>query len=176
MSKIIFITGLEETGRDTIVEMTIGGSKNSLMDFKHVSFEKLGISGLKDELSDTVRKARDGFYKNVEREVSDALRSGLSVIVEGPITMKTENGYLPLVPKEFFEAFSPDVIMLFETPHERGNSRIDWKQQHINRAYAAMYASLGGSLLKIIEVSKGEVKDALRECKEVMSSVMGKGV
>jgi len=48
----------------------------------------------------------------------------------------------------------------------------DPTQQQVNRAYAAMYASLGGSLLKIIEVGRGRVKDALKESSNVLLSVL----
>ena len=105
-------------------------------------------------------------HNDIEKKISNAIKSGSNVIVIGPLTIKTHEGYLPLVPRRFFTTFKPEIFMLFEVPktNSKTDDIFDWTQQEINRSYASMYAALGNSLLNIIPVGKGSVKDAIREC------------
>ena len=173
MASIVFVTGLQESGMDTVMDMVLEGSRNSLEKLKHIRFSNLGLGRLGESPARDIRKARDLFYKSVERQVSDALKSGMSVVLEGPLTLKTGNGYLPLVPSEFFESFAPEAIMLFEVQADKGQEA-DMTQQQINRAYAAMHASLSGCSLKLVQIAKGRVKDSIKESTEVMLSVLGR--
>ncbi len=171
MARIVFVTGFIETGRDTIIDMVLKGSSKKLVGLKHVRFEDMGVSGLKSAIPGNIRKSRDQFYSKVERAASDAMKSGMSVVVEGPLTAKTENGYLPIVPRDFFDSFAPEIIILFEMPDGKD---VDSLHQQINRAYAGTYASLAGCPLKIITVKKNGVKYALRDCTVVMENVLGR--
>jgi adenylate kinase len=174
MPIIVFAAGMRESGRDSIVDMVLRGSRNNLQKHSHVRLNDTKIRKIKGMISSDLERARDEFYHGIEGEVSSRLKTGTNIIVDGPLTLKTEDGYLPLVPKEFFESFEPDVFVVFEVKKERSAPDIDWTQQEVNRSYAEMYASLAGSPLKIIKVGKGEVKVALREFTKVMESFLGK--
>ena len=174
MTTIIFVTGMEETGMDTIIDMVLKGSRKKMSNPKHIRFKGVIPETSARGATDAAKKAAEKFRSTVEKDVSNSLKAGMNVVVEGPLTLKTAMGYIPLVPRDFFESFSPDVIILFELP-PNSPAGIDWKQQEINRAYASMYASLTGAALKVIEVGRDRVKDAIRDSTRVMVSVLGEG-
>ena len=171
MPKIIFVTGLSKSGYGTILDMVLEGSKKRLGRHIRIGFEERELDKAKRMIAPDTRKTVTGLYKSIENQISAALKSGVNVVVDGPLTLSTEEGYLPLMPKRFFESFKPEVFLVFEatrTEARKGGSGIDWTQQEMNRSYAAMYASLGGSLLKIIPIGRGGVKDALRDCTHML--------
>jgi adenylate kinase len=186
MPKIIFVAGLNESGYGTIMDMVFEGSRKRLGRHIRLGFEEHELRRVGNMLANDARKAAAGLYRKIENQISAALKAGSSVVVEGPLTLKTGDGYLPLVPKGFFESFKPDVFILFEAAKgtaQTGSggvvrkakpSGMDWTQQEINRSYAAMYASLGSSLFNIITVGRGGVKTALRECTRLMESFLDK--
>jgi len=174
MPRVVFVAGMDESGRDTITDMVVEGYRKNIVKIRHIKLKEFGADILKDALSIEMGKARDNFYKGIESKISSALKVGFSIIVEGPLTLKTEDGYLPLVPKRFFESFSPDIFVLFEVPAGKEANKVDMTQQEINRSYAAMYASLAGSPLKIIEVRKGGVKKAIKDFTNVIGSFLGR--
>jgi adenylate kinase len=173
MPRIIFVSGMDETGSSSILEMVLEGSRKRLSKHIRLGFERRELDKLKGMIVDDSKKVLSSLFKKIESQASAALKSGISVVVEGPLTLKTEDGYLPLVPKGFFRSFSPDAFILFESPNTGKNSKIDFIQQEVNRSYAAMYASLGGSALKIIPVGRGGVKNALKECTQVIDTFLG---
>ena len=152
--------------------MVLEGSRKTLQEHVHLKFKDFGIGKFKRMISDDMVKAREGFCSKVEGKISDALKSGTSVVVEGPLTVNTPEGYFPLVPKEFFESFSPEVFVIFELPGK--NTKVDILQQEVDRTYSEMYASLAGSPLKIIEVGSNDVKSAIKDFRKVMVSFLGK--
>lgn len=172
MAKIVFVAGLKESGYETIVDMVLEGSRNKLGRHLRLGFERGEMKKMGLMLPEDTVKSVAGAYKKIENQISAALKSGSSVILECPITLKTIDGYLPLIPKRFFEAFRPDVFILFES--KESSAGIDLLQQEINRSYAAMYASLGGSLIRIITINKGGVKDALRSTARIMETFIQK--
>jgi len=186
MPRIIFVAGLDESGYNTIMDMALEGSRKRLGRHIRLGFEEKELRKIAKMLANDARKAAASLYRKIENHVSAALKAGSSVVLEGPLTLKTGEGYLPLVPKGFFESFKPEVFMLFEAPKPAaqrsgdggkgggGESSIDWTQQEINRSYAAMYASLGNSLFNIITVGRGGVKSALRESTRLLETFLVK--
>jgi len=167
MPKIVFVAGLNETGCGTIMDMVMEGSRKRLGSHIRVGFEENELKKIGGMVTEDTRKAVANLYRNIETRIAAALKRKSSVVVEGPLTLSTEDGYIPLLPKRFFESFKPDVFIVFESIDGK-SPEIDLMQQEINRAYAAMYAALGNSVLKIIKVGKGGVKGALRECTRII--------
>jgi adenylate kinase len=172
MSKIVFVAGLKESGYGTVIDMVLEGSRNKLGRHLRLGFEERELKKMRLMLPEDTKKSVAGLYKDIEKQASAGLKSGSNVIIEGPLTLKTEDGYLPLIPKRFFESFRPDVFILFES--QERSTGIDMLQQEINRSYAAMYASLAGSLLRVISIKKGGVKDALRSTARLMENFVQK--
>jgi hypothetical protein len=152
MTKIILATGLADSGMDSVIDMVLEGSKKSLSGTRHIRF-------------------KDSFG-GVERKATEALKKGYNVVIEGPLTKATSDGYQPLVPAKFFSSYQPAMIFLFEVPG--GDRDTDYLQQQINRSSASFHATLGGSLLKVISLGKGGVREAIHECRGSLLSLIGK--
>lgn len=170
MPKIVFVAGLRETGFKTVVDMVLEGSRSRLQKHLRLGFDDREIKKIRGMIPADTKKAATGIYNKIEKHISAAIKANSSVVVEGPITVKTEDGYLPLFPKKFFESFTPDVFILFEAAK---GPDIDLTQQEVNRSYAELYASSSESPLKIIKISSGSVKSALKEFTHVVESIIG---
>ncbi|GEM_PF-1189628 len=178
--KFVLITGLKETGKDTIIKLVLDGSKKILPKFKYINFKSIVREKWFEENIDKMEKAKERFYKDLEKAVGDAFKEGKHVIVNGYFTVKTGHGYLPVISEDFFDTFNPDILILIEAekPKMKGDmiygaklkslNDADWFQQEINRVYASFYSAVSGALLKIVTVKPGNVKSVIKEINELM--------
>jgi adenylate kinase len=167
--KMIFVSGLKEIDRKTIVNLALqrSGYKDK---FKYVDFDDQGnleedMENTKDML--TAKKIMSDFYDSVERRVIRDLKEQIgNIIVNGYLSIHSPMfGYFLAVPETFFQTFKPDVIVILEMDSK--DERIK-EQQGINRYYAATYSSLCGSNLKIIRFSEDRMLDAVKELSDLI--------
>ncbi len=176
--KLILVTGLRETEKDSIVEMALNKSSTTRKRFKYVNFEKSdtvssGITNL-NHLKDFHLTLHD----EIEQAITGSRREGLNVIVNGNFTIKTDLGYVPLLIDGFFRGFKPDIIVILEN---RLNELVDnprkaleiKEQQEIDRGYASRYAAMLGIPLKIIKVSKQNISHSIKEFSETLKYMIG---
>ncbi len=197
--KLILVTGVEDSGKDTILEMVLKGSDNTLPKFDYIKFDDLVFKNPKavssrfghralaesmefSENIDQIISARQEIYKKLEKKINSNLKENTFVIVNGYFTMKTLRGYVPVISEQFFRAFKPEMIVLMEADisptngHllKSGHDHMDavMLQQEINRNYASLYASATDAVLRIIKVKHCGVKDAIRDLREALRFAM----
>lgn len=175
MVKFVFVTGIPESGKDDILELVLKGSKRILPAFRYIEFDKLlNVKGLGRKGIEQMNKTRSKFYKELEGLVAEAMKRNCNIILNGYFTLMTENGYIPVVSREFFDVFRPDLIVVMEA-YPRMH-KIDYEyssQQDINRSYASHYSSISGAMLKTIKIQQGEVKKAIKELVDAVKFTLG---
>ena len=197
--KLILIAGVEDSGKDTILEMVLQGSKKKLPKFDYVKFDDLvfkkprsvssrfGHRALAESIEfseniDQIIKARQDIYTKLEKKVKVNLKAKKFVVVNGYFTMKTLRGYVPIISEQFFKTFKPEMIILMEADAsarnrsmlKRGLDYIEATrlQQEINRNYASLYASSTDAVLRIIKVRHGDIKTAITQLRDTLSFAM----
>lgn len=173
MSKKILVTGIEESGKDTILDLVLKGSKKMLPKFRYLKFGKI----LKMAGTAEMKNLQNNLIEKIKRSI----RKDYNTIINGDFTVKTSHGFLPLITKDFFMTVNPDVSILleFETNlkdiylrHEIKHLDVDLEsireQQFINKHHAIACSHATGALLKIIRVEHGNVKKAIREVSETI--------
>jgi adenylate kinase len=162
--KMIFVSGLIEIDRKTIVNLALqrSGYKSQ---FRYVDFDEVGdvnedMQNTKDML--TARKIMSDFYEGMEKKMVTNLKEQMgNIIVNGYLTVSTQTfGYFLAVPDAFFQTFKPDVIVVLEKESEDERTN---EQQEVNRYYATTYSSVCGSNLKIIRFSEDRMMEAVKE-------------
>jgi len=167
--KMIFVSGLKEIDRKTIIGLALqrSGYKDK---FKYVDFDDLGdinedMENTKDML--TARRVISEFYDLIEKKLITDLKEQIgNIIVNGYLTVHTSLfGYFLATPETFFQTFKPDVIVIIEkiTKDEKTN-----EHQEINRYYGITYSSMCGSNLKIIRFREDSMMDAVKELSELI--------
>jgi adenylate kinase len=171
--KIVFVSGLKEIDRKTIIELALqrAGRKR---DFKIVNFDAIG--DIKEEIEvisdmNNARRLLDKFYENIEKSMIEAMKEQPNgLVINGYLTFKTRHGYVRVLPEEFFRSFKPDCIVLLEMQQD-GWGKIDPEKiehQHINRYFAMVYASLIGSTFKIIRFREKKMLDAVESLSDIL--------
>ncbi len=173
--KFIFVTGNPESGKDEILDMVLRGYKKMLPRFRYIKFDELMPKLPKMERDiDKIKKFCKNFYSKLERKLVQELKKDGNLIVNGYFTIKTEHGYIPILPNAFFETFKPDVIILVEVLPSRPETymmeteHMDWLRQEINRDYASLYSAKSGAMVKVVKVKLGSIGGALRETSDVI--------
>jgi len=171
--KLIFVTGLRELDRKTIVELALQRSGRK-KEFTVVDFDK--ISEVAEEVeqaaeSETARQMLTKFYEDMEKTViADLKEQKGSMLINGYLTFDTRHGYIGAVPEGFFRSFKPDTIVILERQADL-NERLEQRaleQQGINRYFGSIYASLTGSTLKIIRFRERKMMEAVEELGDVL--------
>lgn len=180
----IFVTGIEESGKEVILDMVLQSSKKLLPKFRYIKFSEFGVKDIKDTLSsdiNKIKKMRNNLNKKLEKIVNEELKKAKSnIIINGYFTLKTQRGYLPAVSAGFFKLLNPDVLINieFDTNVDKihikhvvkniGNINTIREYQEINRKYAILYSALTGAPVETIKVKYGNVKKALRETGDII--------
>ncbi len=174
---IILVTGLDESGRDEIIEMVLQGCKNML---PHVTLIKASefMPDIESERSITRLAAmRENALAKLEKTVVSSLKGGGNIVLTGGATKSTKHGYMPLITEDFIEKIKPDLIILMEVvPHRiesyMEHEHMDWQQQKMERYMASMFSLRTGALLRVIRVKSGKVKDAIKESADALRAAM----
>ncbi len=170
--KLIFVTGLAEIDRKTIVNLALQRAVRK-KEFKVVDFDSIGniAEDMKNATGlETARNMLSKFYKDVENVmISDLKEERGNIIVNGYLTLGTAYGYMRTMPDEFFRSFKPDSIVILEKEDAGlGTVMKTNEHQHINRYYGAMCSSLCGSTLKIIKFREKKMMEAVEELSDLL--------
>lgn len=171
--KLIFVSGLKDVDKKTIVELALQRSGRK-REFTVIDFDMIeDVSEEIEVISDigTARKLLSKFYENLEKDVISALKEqNGSLIVSGHLTFRTRHGYIRAVPDDFFRSFKPDSIVILEE-QPNFNEKTDpakVEQQHINRYFGTIYSSTSGSTFKIIRFNEKRMMEAVGELSDII--------
>jgi len=166
--KKILIIGVDESERDSIVEMVLKGNRKSL---PKLAFAKLpdfsGASGSGFE------KKRRRFYSEFERLLQ---RKG-NLVLSGSLTIRTGQNFSPLFTGEFFNRFCPDLTILMEIDTREAfvipgygvvKRKVNMGEVRFQQEMNRYYASLLFGPLRILPVKRENIKKVLRDLRELL--------
>lgn len=172
--KIILVTGIPEVDRSTMIEVAMKRLNIPKEDLDHVDFDSIStvmhsiLTG-KDltmhQINEMIKQMNDAFEKSVIKKMKTC--SGV-LMVNCSLTLSTEHGIFPVLNREFFETFSPELILLAEkkpldiTKKENEMKRLE-KHQDINEAYSFSYSAYSHAAVDRIMIRKGKLDDAVRQ-------------
>jgi adenylate kinase len=186
---LILITGIPESGRDSIVKMILSGSRKILPAFEYIRFDDMvsyDIDRKSEELDlwsfskriEHMHKIQRDFYSKLKKRVESLKGKENHIIVNGYFTIRTPSGYLPTLTQGSIKFFKPDVIVIIDVDLENpevakkfGRDEIRELKYHqdINLKYAASYSTLAKSAINVVRVEYGNLKDALKEMADVIT-------
>ena len=170
---LILVTGIPESGRDSIVDMVVKGFKKNLPSFEYIEFdvlfngnvdirkEKLELWSFKDKVKH-IHKTQKNFHNNLKESIRALKMSKEPIIVNGYFTLKTARGYVPLLSKTDTRFFKPDVIVMIDLDmtspvlvKKLGSRKVRELKYHqdINLNYAMGYSTLTKSSCAAITAS-----------------------
>ena len=183
--KIVFIAGLQETGKNEIVGMVLKNMRSilpeiNLIDFDDILAESMQIDKTPGELDITlfndmknIRKIQKNFSRLLEKKMVGKVRTGRHLVVNGYFTLHTPEGEMPLVSETFFDTYRPEAIINIELELIKGDP--DAKRivtiQDINRNHASNFSAVSGADLKIIKVRKNNFRPAINEIVKTMKFI-----
>ncbi len=168
--KLIFLTGIPQIDRSVMAEIALKRINLPKYELDFADYEsnsrflKSLIQGKNltmHEISEMIKKIDDEFQKFVIKAMKEC--EGV-LIVSCPLTVSKDFGIYPIISKETFDSFSPDLILLVERPaisitkNEKEIKRIE-KHQEINEMYAFSYSAITNAPVNRIMI-KGEKLDA----------------
>ena len=174
---IVLVAGLDDSGRDEIIEMVLQSYKNMLpanMLIKALDFiPDIGSERSLAKLS----KTRDNALVRLEKAVVSSLKEGTNIVLAAGLSRKAIHGYMPVITEDLVDTIKPDIIIFMEIlPHRveayMEHEHIDWTHQRFERQMASLFSMRTGAPLKIIKVRPGRVKDALKEAADTLRAVM----
>lgn len=169
----ILIVGVDESERDTLVQMVVKGNKKI--------FPKLTVAKLPDFSEISSFKHLDERRKKFHKDFDVIAEKKGNIILTGNLSAHTKFGFVPLLTEKPISVFRPDLTILLEVDsHEtvllpeygiirKKRSTKDIQiQQQLNMQYATMLFSV----VKILRVDSGDVKKSLRTLKEVLKAAL----
>ena len=171
--KIILVTGIPQVDRGVLIEivmkrLNMPQKELDFVDFDDASAIMKNIISGKDltvkQITGMIDKMNDEFEKAVIKAMKKC--NGV-LVVNCSLTLNTDIGLFPVLTKEFFESFSPELIILVEGfPLELTNKDSEMKRlerhQNINRTYAFYYSAFSHSAIDRIRAKNGKADDAAR--------------
>jgi len=173
--KLVLITGSKEACKDGIVELALGRLK-SRCKFRSLDFEKLSIK--QGRTLDDLKAFPAKLQERLEKELVSELKGKKNhMILNGRLTLSTPYGLFPALSNEFFSVFKPDAIVVLEpSPGDLvRNPKISLEtlqHQEVERSYAAMYASISGSPLRVIIVEKNNIALAVSQLVKYLKTLL----
>lgn len=188
----ILVTGIQESGKDEIIDMVLTGSRKNLPAFDYFRFDDLlprspGSSHGFDlwSFSDRIQrmhKIQRDFHTKLKKKTDNLKLSGNHIIANGCFTVKTSGGYLPLISKGSERFFKPDMIVVLDVElknpvmvRKLGKERVEELkyEQRLNLKYATNYSALTGSAINVVRVEYGNVKEALKDMTDAVTLALG---
>lgn len=170
--KKILIIGVEETERDSLLDMVMKGAKKNLP--KLMTLAKLpSLSSAKDFTE--VDEKRKKFYMEFEK----LLQKEGNMVMSGNLVSRSPLGFIPLFTGDFFNKFTPDITVLLELDTRQEvmvpgygivQKKVDKKDVRIQQEFNRFYASLLFGTVKIFHVDRTNIKKTLKELKELFLS------
>lgn len=180
---VILVTGISDSGKDSILEMVLTGSEKNLPDFEYMDFDSLFTHDVDkdseeidlwsfDRRIEHMHRIQKDFHTNLRKKTEQLSKTGNHIIVNGYFTLKTPGGFLPTLTDESVKFFKPDVIIVIsvdldgpELLKKFGKEKIRELKDHqeMNLKYAVTYSEMCRSSISVINVEYGNLKEALRE-------------
>jgi len=181
--KIILVTGIPQVDRGVLIEIVMKRLNMPQKDLVFVDFDDISdimksVTKGKDltikQISEMIDRMNDEFEKAVIKAMKKC--DGV-LVINCSLTLNTEVGLFPVLSKEFFESFSPELIILVEGfPPELTNKESEMKalerHQDINRTYAFSYSAFSHSVIDRLRAKKGRADDAARSITVLIRSVV----
>lgn len=186
---LVLITGIPESGKDSILKMVLAGSEKNLPPFEYFRFDDLvsyDVDKESEELDlwsfskriEHMHRIRREFYKKLKKKVDQLKVKKAHIIANGYFTLKTPSGYLPTLTQESVKFFRPDVIVIVDS--DLDNPELVEKlgvdklkelkcHQEINMKCAISYSVLANSALHIVRAEYGNLKETLKELSDVIT-------
>ena len=176
--KLILVTGIQQTEKNKLLGMSISTLNNGqgYKDFNHINFDGMdsvrnGFIRLKD-----AKNSYLSVYDDLENVLNDSKRNAFNLVLDASFALNTSYGYVPLITERFFSIFKPDVILLLENKLEdfKDNPREFYsikEQQEMNKFYCVKFATHFGIPVKIIKVSRSEIKSTVKEIQNYLLSI-----
>lgn len=189
MTKIL-ITGTKESGKDTVLDIVLTGSKRIFPEYKFIDMKPIIRDSIPKKRGQVKKpKSFDDFKASdmikIKENVMNELEAVLSkpfkthAIVSGYFTLKTKAGYVPLFTQTIMEKFKPDVIINFEldtnpySDDDKAETLRIMRHQHANRMIASSYAASHGIIVKTIIVHENNIKHAIKELSRTLEYYLG---
>ena len=190
--KMIFVSGVAESGKDTLLDLALRGSKKFLPPYERVNLDEIleefverSDDGVWDVPNiDECKRLQKNLYQRLEEILIEKMRLERNIIVNGYFEVKTKPGYVPLLDERFFQKFRIDAIIFVSFKEEMseitktkvfGDSKgfeEAKRRQDMNRSLAVEYSGLSGALLKIIEVDLEDVKKTVKDMIDALGVCM----
>ncbi len=181
--KIILVTGIPEVDKSVLIEVTmkrlnLPAKQLDYVDFDEMSTVMKSVLTGKDltirQISEMIKQMNADFEKAVIKAMKKC--DGV-LIVNCSLTMNTELGVFPVLKKEFFDTFSPELIILVESKpldisNRESQMKLIDKHQDINQIYAFSYSAFSHAAVDRILLKKGNVDDAARHITASIRSVV----
>jgi adenylate kinase len=186
---LILVAGIPESGKDTLLEMVLEGSRKNLPPFRLLKFDDLISYDVNKESKELdmwsfsertkqIKNIQSGFHKKLRSSIDMLDRTEKNIIVDGYFTFRTHEGFVPLLYSQSARSFYPDMIIIAElglkSPEllrKLGRERVRQLRYHqdINLNYATNYSSLTRSPINIVRIEYGNVKEALRDMTDLIT-------
>ena len=187
----ILVTGINESSKDTILDLVLTGSKKIFPSFEFIDMKPL-IKEAVPKKKGAIKKPhcfvdfnvndiltiKDNINQGLEKAFAKKIKNHL--IVSGYLTIRTTKGYMPLFVDSVINKLKPDVIINLEiaTPPSKHidthaeNIRLA-RHQMTNRSIALSYAASAGCIVKTIIVQKNNIKGAIKELTKTLEFYLG---
>jgi adenylate kinase len=162
--KLVLITGLKEADKKTIAKLVL---QRVGPGFRHVDIDNL--VDIKTDLKDSekIKSYISTSYKAFEKDFVKALKKETrNVLMTGSLSLETVYGYYPILSKDFFKTFAPDVtihleidtFMATKNPIEAAKLK---NHQLINRHFVTLYTLLSGGFFRVVKIEKDNVMESI---------------
>ena len=175
--KLILVTGIEQTDKNRLLGMSISTMNNGTWykDFFNINLNAMR-SVSNSFFAGDIKESYLSIYDDLEKVLTTSKRNAFNIVLDAPLTINTQYGYVPILTERFFSIMKPDSILLLENRLEdfKDSQRellLVKEQQEINRSYCIKFSSEFSLPLKIIKVNKSELKQTVREIQEYLLSV-----
>jgi adenylate kinase len=165
--KLVLIAGSRETDKESIIGLALERLRSLGPRFKYLDLDKLGIKpgpGLGN-----LKAFPSRLHEKLEKELVSELKGEKNhMIISGSLTIKTPYGIFPTLTEGFFRVFKPDSLIILESSpgdlvrHPEASHEI-LRQQDLDRNYGIMYASISGSMVKVMTIEKSNIAIAVKE-------------
>jgi adenylate kinase len=172
-AKLVFLVGIEETEKDSIVSMVLKNYKDQMPLFKYIKVDAPKLDGA--ELA-AIQCKKNTFLQKVKKSVEAS--NGRNIVLSGSLIHKIEGGYVPLFSSGFIEGLKPDFFIFFFVDTEslkavggKLNIQDIKKRQDMNWECIKSYCISGGIPMKMIKVVHGDIKSAVSNTYRMLKSV-----
>jgi adenylate kinase len=174
---IVLVTGIDDSGRDDVIETVLKSYKN-IMPANTLIKASDFIPDISAERSiSRLEKIRDNGLAALEKTFVAALKKGGNIVVSSGITRSVPQGYMPVLTKDMADTIKPDLMIFMEVVPQNvqaymQHEHVDWSHQRFERQLAGLFSLQTGSVMKVVKIKSGQVKEALKETADALRAAM----